>query len=570
MANIESKNLLVAVKSFARAQALPLDRDEVWASLSEAEAYLQSPTAYAGQTIKVLMQDGKYRAYTLQPNSSGLGLEMEEITGSGSIDPSQLKQYVQVVDSLPTENQIQGVIYINLEDNAGYIWTGTEYKQIFKDVETEVSEIEEKLESKAELSGATFTGEVILAADPTQDLGAVTKQYVDNLINNISTLAPGVVDSNNPLPTSYKAGQTWRVAELGIYAENACEIGDLIIAIADGESVVAENFIVVQANIDGAVTGPQESVDATLVVFDGTTGKKLAGSNVTISAVEDAIAKRHVHKNFEILESFSHTQDELENIIENKYEKRKYEVSSKPYATLVDYREKEIRIMCPSDTEWHLQNSGENAQANLYYIGFKAYAPSEAVSFKEDLAKVISDDTMYYFENNDFAGVDSFGRKYSIIWLPVAGYDNGTWSYYGANSTEEKFIGWYYSVEWYDENGKIIESDCIRINLSNENCHSVIEPFYVLDVKKNLQESIDKKIEATEMESAIAEAIEETRAFVNTKIGEIPEGTSVKQYIDNAIGSGGTDSAEAIAQAKSEAIAASKDYTDKALLIYEF
>ena len=186
MANIESKNLLVAVKSFARAQALPLDRDEVWASLSEAEAYLQSPTAYAGQTIKVLMQDGKYRAYTLQPGSSGLGLEMEEITGSGSVDPSQLKQYVQVVDSLPTENQVQGVIYVNLEDNAGYIWTGTEYKQIFKDVETEVSEIEEKLESKAELSGATFTGEVILAADPTQDLGAVTKQYVDNLINGVS------------------------------------------------------------------------------------------------------------------------------------------------------------------------------------------------------------------------------------------------------------------------------------------------------------------------------------------------------------------------------------------------
>ena len=33
-------------------------------------------------------------------------------------------------------------------------------------------------------SGGTFTGEVILKADPTKDLGAATKQYVDNKANN--------------------------------------------------------------------------------------------------------------------------------------------------------------------------------------------------------------------------------------------------------------------------------------------------------------------------------------------------------------------------------------------------
>ena len=58
MANIESKNLLVAVKAYARANPLPLDKDEVWESLSAAQTYLQSPSAYAGQTIKVLMDDG--------------------------------------------------------------------------------------------------------------------------------------------------------------------------------------------------------------------------------------------------------------------------------------------------------------------------------------------------------------------------------------------------------------------------------------------------------------------------------------------------------------------------------
>ena len=54
------------------------------------------------------------------------------------------------------------------------------------------------------------------------------------------------------------------------------------------------------------------------------------------------------------------------------------------------------------------------------------------------------------------------------------------------------------------------------------------------------------------------------------KIGEIPVGTTVKQYIDSAIGTGDSDVATAIATAKAEAIAASKEYTDTALNVVEF
>ena len=138
------------------------------------------------------------------------------------------------------------------------------------------------------------------------------------------------------------------------------------------------------------------------------------------------------------------------NAIDDTYAKIEYEISNKPDSTLVDYRDKEIRVMCPSDTAWTLQQSGENADPNKYYIGFKAYAPSDdVVSFKEDLAEIISDDTMYYFEGNDFAGIDTYGRKYSIVWLPVAIYDEAstTWTYYGVKSSAGKYIGWYYSVE---------------------------------------------------------------------------------------------------------------------------
>lgn len=172
---------------------------------------------------------------------------------------------------------------------------------------------------------------------------------------------------------------------------------------------------------------------------------------------------------------------------------KQYDIAYKPDGTLVDYRDKEIRVMCPSDTNWDFQSSGKGADPNKYYIGFKAYAPNNAVSFKEDLAEIISDTTMYYFEGNDFAGIED-GKKYSIVWLPVAKYENDVWTYYGANSSKQKYIGWHYSVEWYDVNKRIIATDCIRINLSNEECHSLIEPYYMVEVMKDINEKIDEKI----------------------------------------------------------------------------
>lgn len=166
-----------------------------------------------------------------------------------------------------------------------------------------------------------------------------------------------------------------------------------------------------------------------------------------------------------------------------------YEISHKPTGTLVNYSDNEIRVMCPADTEWKLQQSGENADANAYYIGFKAYAPSnDVVNFKEDLAEIISDQTMYSFDGNEFAGIDEYGRKYSIVWLPVAAYDSASdkWTYYGSHSSDEKYIGWDYSVEWYNAAGVKVAADTIRINLSNENCHIHNEPYYMAGIRSTI------------------------------------------------------------------------------------
>lgn len=238
---------------------------------------------------------------------------------------------------------------------------------------------------------------------------------------------------------------------------------------------------------DGTVNTIQELV--TYVAEHGTEAADMAADILSlkglvgnVSVAEQIAAAGHM------------TKAEAEDTLLSKVEAAavlkhvKYEIAHKPVGTLVDYNDKEIRVMVPADTEFVLQNSGANADKNAYYIGFKAYAPEGAVSFKEDLAEIISDNTMYAFEGNDFAGIDAYGRKYSICWLAVAKYDEATqtWSRYGAQSTKEKYIGWYYSVEWYDANGVKIDSDCIRINLSNEDCHNVVEPYYMGKVVKGV------------------------------------------------------------------------------------
>ena len=70
------------------------------------------------------------------------------------------------------------------------------------------------------------------------------------------------------------------------------------------------------------------------------------------------------------------------------------------------------------------------------------------------------------------------------------------------------------------------------------------------------------------------EAATASSEALEARVGSIPSDTTIKSYIDTAVGSGGTASAEAIATAKQEAIDASKAYTDtqiaSAMSIVEF
>ena len=344
MAEIQAKDKLTLLKAYFRSNPYPIDADMVKDSVEAAQTYAQGATAYAGQMLTALNTDtNKYELYVLQPGDSGYTLEKP------GVDAANLKQYVMVVDSLPVANQVEGVLYINKTDSTGSIWTDSAWKQVFADVsedvadfETRIGNLETNIDLKAPINNPVFTGTVTLAADPAESLQAATKQYVDRLVAGIVDCTPGIADlTDNALPTTgYKAGQTWRVAEDGTYAGQECEIGDLIICIndyAEGGSAGNADFMIIQANIDGAVTSSADATtDGDIVVYDGITGKVIKSSTVNISSLNDAIAKAHEHSNKTQLDSFTMDQtgllaqakteaqglvDALSEIVENKADK---------------------------------------------------------------------------------------------------------------------------------------------------------------------------------------------------------------------------------------------------------
>lgn len=457
---IESKNLLVWVKAMSRGQGLPLDASEIYSTLEEAETYASnSAIAYGGQTVKALTEDGKYHSYVLQPSESGYVLE--EI---GSVSSSDIKQYVMVVDALPESGQIEGILYINNTD--GYVWTGSAWRKVFWDVTSDVTAVSDRvtaletsIDTKAPVENPVFSGVVKVGEEEV-----AVKSYVDGLFANLVSSAPGIVDSTNAIPENYKAGQTFRVAEAGTYAGSKCEVGDLILVVKNYDAGTASNddFMVLQANVDGAVTSTSETATVgEIIVFDSVTGKVIKGSGVQIASLNDAIAKAHEHTNKSVLDSYNKTQDEL------------------------------------------LASAKAEAEA---LVNAHETSVNEALTGKADKATTLSG--------------------------------------YGITDAYTK-----------------TEIDSTIETITNN-----------LNTKISSTE-VDTKI-ATAKEETLSEAATAANEALEARVGGIPSDTTIKSYIDTAVGSGGTSSAEAIASAKQEAIDTSKSYTDtqiaSAMSIVEF
>lgn len=407
------------------------------------------------------MEDGKYHEYILQPSDAGYVLEE-----AGGVTAGDLKQYVYVVTALPESGQQEGILYIvcKAEDaaeevvNGGFIWVNGAWKQVFVDVEIyeqamseldiRMDEYDEELAKKAPIENPVFSGTVKVGEEEV-----ALKSYVDGLFANLTSTVPGIVDSENPIPENYKAGEHYRVAEAGTYAGHECEVGDLILVIADyvAETASDADFIVLQANIDGAVTSTSEvTTVGEIVVFDAVTGKVIKGSGVQIASLNDAIAKVHEHANKEILDSYDKTQAEL------------LEAAKGEAQGLVSALEGSINT---------------------------------ALEGKADKGTTLA----------EYGIADAY--------------------------TQTEIDG--------------------KLTVITEN----------LNTKVSATE-VDNKV-ATAKQEAIDEADAAAAAAIEARVGTIPADTTIKSYIDTAVGSGGTASAEAISTAKQEAIDTSKTYTDE-------
>lgn len=306
MANYDSSKLIVQMKSLARTEAQALDASSVWDTKAEAETYSKEANAYGGQIITAKV-DGKFKAFILQGENGNCTIEPL------GADPSTIKQYV-IVGTRPESKQEQGVIYI--ENEKGYIWNGSAWRKVFEDVsssiadfQTRIGKLETDITTKANIANPNFTGTAKLDG---KDLA--TKEYADSIVAAAKSEVPIVIDEDHPFPVkAYKAGQKYVVALAGTYLGQKCEVGDLILITKDYAEGTASNAdgLVLQANVDGAVTGADSSIDGEIVVFSGATGKVIKSSKINMTALNDAIAKAHEHANKIQLDTYDKTQEEL-------------------------------------------------------------------------------------------------------------------------------------------------------------------------------------------------------------------------------------------------------------------
>lgn len=193
----DSTKLLVAVKAYARGNALPLDNSEVYATKAEAESYAASATAYAGQTIKVL-ENGKYVSYVLDPKSEG-GFELTRVGVDESVvtDVSNLKTKVE---------QNTASIVANTESIATHT---TDIAANTEAIEAEVARAtaaESGLTSRLEDIEEDYLKKADKDAleQAISDAETAAKSHADNAVAALVDGAPETLDTLNELAAALK------------------------------------------------------------------------------------------------------------------------------------------------------------------------------------------------------------------------------------------------------------------------------------------------------------------------------------------------------------------------------
>lgn len=317
---------------------------------------------------------------------------------------------------------------------------------------------------------ASETADGLLSAEgyaKLQELIATVPTIEERLASVEGAIVGGVhykgsVPTVNDLPADAKQGDLYEIVEDNsewcFNGEKWFEYGHTV-----DFSLVAGNGI--------AVAGKEISIKIADEAHGLVVDENGLAMQVATAEQDGAISKED--KTF--IGSIPTTYSTIDRVNETCIQK-KFDVSGTPEGTLVNYSEDEIRIMVPADAKFVKQAVGAGGDANTYYMTLKTYAPNDnVVGYIEHLNDQVDSEILMDLKT------DEHGRKYQPSWLGLAVYNEASdaWTYYGASSTDRKYIGWNYQIDWYDANGKRIAVDHVRINLSNESCHDVAVPYYM-------------------------------------------------------------------------------------------
>lgn len=107
-----------------------------------------------------------------------------------------------------------------------------------------------------DISGLPSEGAVAAIQAKLAGIDDTVKGYVDSQVGGLAQalVFKGSVSQGSDLPENPKIGDTYVVGTIGEYAGEKCEVGDTIICTVAKSGETAAQWLVVQKNIDGAVT----------------------------------------------------------------------------------------------------------------------------------------------------------------------------------------------------------------------------------------------------------------------------------------------------------------------------
>lgn len=441
-----------------------------------------------------------------------------------------------------------GIVYFIAETKSGYMvspdrteWLQTIYapvtdaytipeEEMYTTVTTvgAVRDIEKKIYDRiAEVAGSSLTGltpvdGTIVIADAVNGGKSIGVAIAPNAGNTLVAVDGGLFVPTTVVPeysiekiatedgfsASYKLKKT--VGEEASYVGDTINIAkDLVLQSATLETVTEDGVPYADAKVgDPYIKMVFNNVDASnlyipvkglvdvytagsgIEIINNKISVKLAADTHGLVAVDGALALNLATRKSD--GAMSKEDKMFLDSIPYAYVARKFDISGTPVGTLVDYSDREIRIMCPANAEFEKQAVGTGGDANTYYMTLRCYVPNDrVVGYIEHLGDQSDAEILTKFS------IDEYGRRYQSTWLGMAKYDEvtGTWTYYGSKSVESKYIGWDYRIDWFDADGAMISSDSVRINLSNENCHYINKPYYMAnytttDEVETIKESI--------------------------------------------------------------------------------